>query len=243
MAEPGPYSAITGSFTVPELTTATVCGEEDATWVGIDGASNADLVQAGVQETPYDPATGACTPGTYYLFAWWEVAPAPETVITSWQSGAPAIVEPGDQISVTIELHGGVADITLEDFTTGGQYVTTQDYSGPAESAELVQAADANLVECGGQCGLAPFCTEVAGSCVDSVNFSGAVLEGQVDRLDKLVVEQGGTVVAQPTDIGGGQFSVDYVAPASPPGGNPPSVPAKAVPFHGQVLYPSYAGR
>ncbi len=241
--ESGPYSAVTGSFTVPDLTTGAACDEEDATWVGIDGATNSDLVQAGVEETPFDPGTGTCTPGTFYLFAWWEILPAPETPIASWLSGAPAIVNPGDQISVTIEVHGGIADITLDDLTTGGQYFTTQDYGGPAESAELVQEADTNLAECGGQCSLAPFCTQVNGSCVEEVNFSGAMVDGPVERLDKFVMDQGDAVVAEPTDMQSGQFSVYYAPPSAAPSNGLREAPAKAVAFHGHVLHPSYAGR
>src|SRR6185312_14907172 len=61
----GPFTAVTGTFNVPMLTPAS--GEtHTSAWVGIDGADNDSLIQAGIAEE-YDPTTN-----TVYGHAWWE---------------------------------------------------------------------------------------------------------------------------------------------------------------------------
>jgi hypothetical protein len=208
--------------------------------------SNSDLVQAGVDETPYDPSTGACeAPGTFYTYAWWEILPAAETPITTWNSGPlsgqPADVSAGDQVSVDISLSGGVATIQLEDVTTGGVFLTTQSYSGPADSTEVVQEASTSQAECGGQCTLAPFCTEVNGTCVEEVNFSNAAAAGAIDQYDEFIMDQNGQIVAEPTAIQNDQFSVDYTGPYAAPAGGIRVKASNGVPFTGHVRFPSYA--
>lgn len=246
-SESGPYSEVEGSFTVPYLTTNTSCGENDATWAGIDGASNDDLVQAGVAETPYDPATGDCeAPNDFYTYAWWEILPATSTIIDTWNSGPlsgqPAYVSAGDEVTVDISLSGGDASIELEDDTTGGIFLNTPSdtpYSGPAESTEAIQEAATDQGECGGQCVLAPFCTEVSGTCPEEVNFSNWALAGAVSQYDEFLMEQDSQIVAEPTSVQDGQFSVDYTGPYAAPAGGIHIAASKGVPFTGHVRFPS----
>ncbi len=217
--------------------------------------TNSDLVQAGVTETPYDPSTGACeaSSGVFYTQAWWEILPATETPINTWTSGTllsdgqpaagqPADVSAGDQITVTISLAGGVATIQLEDVTTGGTFATTQTYTGPADSTEMVQEAPTNQAECGGQCTLAPFCTEANGSCVGEVNFSNTAAVGTIDQYDEFFMNQNSQIVAQPTNLQSGQFSVDYTGPYAAPLGGQRLQPLQDVPFTGHVRFPAYMG-
>jgi hypothetical protein len=242
-AQSGPYTEVSTSFVVPSLTTSTSCGEIDATWAGIDGVTNANLVQAGVDETPYDPYTGTCTaPSSFYTYAWWEILPAAETAITAWDSGPlsgqPAIVSPGDQITVDISLSGGIATIALDDVTTGGVFLTNQAYSGQANTTEAVQEAVTNPTLCGGQCGLAPFCTEVNGSCVPEVNVSNMGAAGTINQYDEFILAQGGQVLAEPTNLQSGQFSVDYTGPYAAPMGGVGVKAGIGTPFTGHVRFP-----
>jgi len=219
-SERGPYSDVQASFIVPQLTSSTTCGEDDATWIGIDGTNNSDLIQAGVEETPYNPSTGVCdAPNKFYTFAWWEILPAPETSISTWNTGSlassPATVHAGDQVSVSISISNNVASINITDDTTGGEFTTQQTYSGPAESAEAIQEAITSQSECSGQCKLAPFCTLENGSCAAAVNFSGYSYVGATTQNDEIFLVESGSVVARPTSVQNGQFSVDYVGQQS----------------------------
>lgn len=85
--------------------------------MGIDGATNSSLIQAGVTEE-YDAATKSVLTG-----AWWEILPAASTPI-------PLTVTPGDECMVTIyQVSGTTWSITLTDTTTGQTYSTEKSYS------------------------------------------------------------------------------------------------------------------
>jgi hypothetical protein len=73
----GPYTAVTGTFTVPSLSAGDTNSENTSAWVGIDGWGNQDLVQAGIDEE--------VDPGNSYvdIWPWWEVLPAASTPISS----------------------------------------------------------------------------------------------------------------------------------------------------------------
>jgi hypothetical protein len=126
--ESGPYTSVTGTFTVPSLVdppTDAIVSE----WVGIDGATNPDLIQAGVEEDYEVPGCpGLC------IQPWWEILPQASTNITD------VTVSAGDQVTVTITQVSGTSwDITLTDDTNGE---TTgpmpNSYTGLATSAEWI---------------------------------------------------------------------------------------------------------
>ena len=110
--EGGPFRGAAGSFVVPSAVPGGCAGELDQ-WVGIDGAQDQDLVQAGIGESSTDPLTGQCTPGRLWLDAWWEVLPGASTPISM-------AVHAGDLIYIAIsERAGRTWDIAIEDKTTG----------------------------------------------------------------------------------------------------------------------------
>ena len=89
------------------------CAGELDQWVGIDGAQDQDLIQAGIGESGTDPLTGQCTRGRLWFDAWWascpgrpRLSPWPCTRATS--STSPSRAAPA--------VH---ADIRIEDKTTG----------------------------------------------------------------------------------------------------------------------------
>lgn len=151
-----PYTYVQGTFTVPSLTTSETCNSVAAEWVGVDGMSGTsganDLIQAGVDETSTDPATGTCgAPNTFYTAIWWEILPQYQTMILPeyWDNGEPVGFLGGDQITVTIGQVGDSActslpsgdtcwGIEVEDDTTGDTFVTDQPYGGPGSSAEWI---------------------------------------------------------------------------------------------------------
>jgi hypothetical protein len=207
----GPYDQIEGTFTVPKITSAATCTEHVAEWVGIDGwnapglAPNLSLIQAGVDGSMTDPDTGTCTPGTYWMWPWWEILPQDETPIGT------VTVHAWDQLTVSISQKGGTTTwaITLTDDTTGQSYTTDQVYTGPAVSGEWVVEASSTSA-CSGTCQLAPFCVGPVASCTGPVPFSGMSLDGTEADWWQVFMVQNNATVATPSVLGANGFSVAY---------------------------------
>jgi hypothetical protein len=188
----GPQSSVTGTFAVPNLNTPLVEGSIMSEWVGIDGDSNSDLIQAGIQEyaAPSDP------PGYYTLSAWWEILPAPETVITSLTN-----LTPGDSITVTIsKVSGTTWSITMDDSTEGQSFSTDQTYTGPAASAEwIVEASEIDG-------------TEATLAAYSPTGFTGVSADGPDSTEVAVYMVQNDAIVSVPSAPGesGTSFNVDY---------------------------------
>jgi hypothetical protein len=120
------FTSITGSWTVTSVTPAK--GQTySSTWVGIDGFSNSDLIQTGTEADYYN--------GQAHYYAWWEILPAAETVITT------VPVHPGDVMSADIHKNSdGTWQISLTD-SKSGSFTISQSYSGPQTSAEWIEEA------------------------------------------------------------------------------------------------------
>ena len=59
----GPFTSVSGTFTVPYIASDATCDDRVGEWVGIDGYGNeSSLIQAGIDESDVDPVTGACDP-------------------------------------------------------------------------------------------------------------------------------------------------------------------------------------
>jgi hypothetical protein len=129
----GQFASVTGCWQVP---TAASSGSNDtysSSWIGIDGDGNGDLIQTGTQSDWYE--------GQGVYFAWWEILPTPETLITS------ITVLPGDTVCAAIEPAGwGRWTMTLSDETAAQSFATTQAYNGPRSSAEWITEAPTGLV-------------------------------------------------------------------------------------------------
>ena len=194
----GPYTSVSGTFTVPSL----YQGEANvflSEWVGIDGAYNSSLIQAGVQEVP-----DAADPKLFYITPWWEVLPASETTISG------LTVAPGDRLTVSIsEVTSSSWQITVTDNTNGGFFTTEQPYSGPATSGEwIVEAPTVN----GSQTQLAPY---------TPTTFSALTVGGTASSLTSVYMCQGSpacTVVSVPSSLTASGFAVAY-------GSSPPPAP------------------
>jgi hypothetical protein len=189
----GPYTYVSGTFTVPGLY-ATPGATYMSTWAGIDGAFNTDLIQAGVDEY-YDPSTGYV-----YLSPWWEILPAPETLISM-------TVLPGDSVTVTIgQISGSEWAIQLTDNTSGQTFLTDQTYTGPGSSVEwIVEAPQVN----GALTTLADYSPDVT--------FTGIRLNGPETELIDIAMVQSGVQVSTPSAFTTGGFTVAYGSTAPPP--------------------------
>ena len=120
------YSSVRASWTVPTVSGSSTA--YSAVWTGIDGFTNSNLIQSGTEQDVIN--------GVAHYSAWWEILPAPETVIPS------IAVTPGDSITVTIAKGSGSTwTITLQDANGNQSFTTQQSYSGPGTSAEWVVEA------------------------------------------------------------------------------------------------------
>ncbi len=147
-AETGTFTGVTGTWTVPAVSTSTTATYSSA-WIGVDGFNNSNLIQTGTEEDFYN--------GAAHYNAWWEILPAAETALP----GSYAVA-PGDHMTASIyetsstaggpggrggpPHHGGGATqhvwvITIGDTTRGWTFTTNQAYSGPGTSAEWVMEA------------------------------------------------------------------------------------------------------
>jgi hypothetical protein len=118
---------ITGTWNVPTVT-KTKGNTYSSTWIGIDGFANSDLIQTGTEQD--------WVGGKAHYDAWWEILPAPETLI-------PTItVHPGDAMFADIWNSSGTTwQILLEDLTTNVTFQIAKTYTGPADSVEWIQEA------------------------------------------------------------------------------------------------------
>jgi hypothetical protein len=190
----GPYTSVSGTFNVPDLYAAT--GTTYASeWAGIDGFSDSDLIQAGVEEA-YDPTTNLV-----YLQPWWEILPAAETPIAM-------SVHPGDSVTVAISQVSGTAwSIELTNNTTEQTFETEQTYTGPQSSVEWIVEAP----EVGGT-------ISTLGDYTPNVTFNNLASTGTQNTLVELDMVQSDVQVSTPSSWGSSGFADAYggVAPSPP---------------------------
>jgi Peptidase A4 family/Putative Ig domain len=193
----GPFSYVTGTFSVPSLYAGTPPNDLMSEWVGIDGGNGDNsLIQAGFNESP-DPNN----PNDFFIQPWWEILPSAETYITTVQ------IRPGDEVTVTLyHFTGSEWAITLTDDTDGETFTTDQTYTGPASTAEWILEA---LTVGGTVTPLAPY--------APVVTFSDLGFAGSATRLQEVVMVQSGNYVSTPSTIDANGFSVAYGPDAPPP--------------------------
>jgi hypothetical protein len=191
------FTAVIGTFNVPNILPSsgpTTTSE----WVGIDGATNSSLIQAGVTEM-YDPTTNSVS-----TYAWWEILPAANTPIQM-------SVSTGDICTVTIyQVSGSTWDINFEDNTNGQTFNTEQSYYGPETSMEWI--VEAPIGASGKE--------DVLGHYAPDVEFTNMRATGVTMTTTRLIMKQNGVPVSTPSSMTGvWGITVGYGAavPATPP--------------------------
>ena len=198
----GPFTSVTGTFSVPSLLPHIPASDLMAEWVGIDGGAGGNsLIQAGFNEVP-DP-NDPSNPAGFVVQPWWEILPAAETYISS------VSIRPGDLVTVTVDQISGTDwRIALTDDTNGGSFTTDQSYNGPADTAEWILEA---LTVNGNIATLAPFSP--------AATFSDLGFTGPSTELQKVVMVQPGNqaATATPSTLTPNGFNVAYGSTAPPP--------------------------
>lgn len=207
----GNWSGYAGTLSSGKLTTATATWTVpsvkkikgfSSTWVGIDGALNSDLIQTGTEQD----YTGT----TAVYRAWWEILPAPETIIPS------LIIHPGDTMTGSVhDVSGTSWVISLKDVTTGKSFSIHKTYTGPGSSAEWIQEAPTN----GGVLTLAHYSTTEFSKATIAVNFASPVNPKLAYPGMAIAMTQNNKIVSIPSKpAGGNSFNVAYgnVQPPAP---------------------------
>ncbi len=121
------FSLVSGSWTVPTVRPGPA--GYSSSWVGIDGTSTQDLIQAGTEQD-WGPQ------GVVY-YAWYELLPASAMYLGP--------VYPNDQVNVRIIKAGpGTWTIDVYDLTQHTTWAGAVSYSVPGDSAEWVEEAPTN---------------------------------------------------------------------------------------------------
>jgi len=128
-------TAVSSTFTVPSA--GLVPPGFAATWAGIGGYNTSDLIQAGISEDSL-PTNDVFGP---QYSAWYEILPASETSISGCTGDSSCTVNPGDQVSVTIDnVSGNTWSVSITD---AGHWSWSQDvtYTSSESSAEWILEA------------------------------------------------------------------------------------------------------
>ena len=223
MPTSSPVTSVSGAWTVPTLNCADTTNASSTTWVGTGGsvsaggASSGDLLQTGVEDD--------CVNGTQVDQGWWELVPNVPNVEQSFSSFP---VSPGDAMSAQVfqEPSGQWATV-LQDATTGLQGVMiTGDawFVSDISTSALVgadQGSTATVIYAGGDS--AEWIEEVPtngtdGTLMPFANFGAVTFSNVMTSLagwtlaanDQWEILQNGVVLAAPSAVAGGAFTVTY---------------------------------
>ncbi len=194
----GPFTAVAGTFNVPTVP-VTSNDTDTSEWVGIDGVSDANLIQAGISES--------MSGGSELVYGWWEILPAPATVIPS------LVINANDQVTVAIVRQAdGNWLIQIEDLTNQQSWHSTFAYSGPLSSAEWIVEAPTAADD---------MTIDALGQYSPSVTFKNLGVGGAVSALEQSVMDDPGytTQISTPSPLTPAGFTVAYGAGAPPPPG------------------------
>jgi hypothetical protein len=118
------YTSVSGTWVIPTVPVSSGLSG-DATWVGIGGVSDQDLIQAGTD--------AIISGGSLTYEAWYEIIPDAQVFV-------PLAISSGDSLSVSItEQSSGLWLITMTNNTTGKIYQKNISYNSSRSSAEWIE--------------------------------------------------------------------------------------------------------
>ena len=190
------FTEVSANWTVPAVQAGTY--GDSSTWVGIDGTSTSDLIQAGTDQS--------WSPNGAVYYAWYELLPGPSVEL--------GLVSPGDEISAVVsKAQGGLWEVSVDDVTQHTSWDESLSYAAPATSAEWIEEAptvsSSNSIE-----SLADFGT---------VQFANLAVAGpgavSASATPVYMVNNSNQIIAYPSEYSPGtdSFAVIYGNTSSPP--------------------------
>src|SRR5438874_11965969 len=170
------FTSVSSSWTEP---TATCSGTAYSSfWVGLDGDTSNTVEQTGTDAD--------CSGSTPQYYAWYEMYP-------KFPVNLGFTVRPGDHLSASVTTNGsGSFTLTISDSTQGWTNTKTARLkSAKLASAEVIADAPSSS---GGVLPLANFGT----AAFSGATVNGTVLTSTTAGLDKITMQSGSTVKAQP---------------------------------------------
>jgi hypothetical protein len=135
VAKEGTYTAVSGGWIVPTVKPSESLAA-DATWVGVGGIENKNLIQAGTQAV-------ADLDGSVAYEAWIEGLPGASQRV-------PLQVHAGDYVTVSLtEASPGWWHVTMRNNTTDKTFETNMPYDSNHDSAEWIQEMPSGNVAIG----------------------------------------------------------------------------------------------
>ena len=191
----GQYTSVLASWTQPAVDCGMTPNAYSSFWVGLDGDTSSTVEQIGTDSD--------CINGTPTYYAWYELYPKGSAQLVTLAANASI------DASVTTDSNGTFTlTITVNGVPTA---VSGKVKHASLASAEVIAEAPSSNHGPNGELGLANFGTvSFTGATVDD-----AALGGQ--SPDQITMVQGGTTLAQPSAISGGDFSIDWKAASGPP--------------------------
>jgi Peptidase A4 family len=220
------YRTVTASWTVPSVTcSAGARGSYSADWIGIGGyhTDSSALEQVGTEAD--------CSPaGNARYTAWYELVPSSSVRIHH-------TVEPGDQMSARVSVHGKLVFIRLSDLTRGTTFTkNVRTTAIDTTSAEWIVEAPSECVGNGAFCRVLPLAqfgdtTFTAARAVSATGHAGAIsdprwrataIDLQSDGHRRFGYPQDGSSANEATATTGAltapdSFTVSYAEPAPAP--------------------------
>jgi hypothetical protein len=182
----GPFTSVSGSWTVPTLDCSTVRNSAASPWIGIDGWSNTTVEQIGFDQD--------CTNGVAGYFPWVEMYPAGSVYFTE-------TVHAGDHITASVSVSGSTWTLTEADTTQGWTKSYTMTGSDQLASAEAI------LEDLGSRIPpLAPF---------GSITFTGLTANGvpldTAGTVNNTDIERKTTPLTSDSPFSAGRFTISWL--------------------------------
>ena len=181
------YTSVSASWTEPSVSCSGTA--YSSFWVGLDGDTSGTVEQTGTDAD--------CSGSTPQYYAWYEMYP-------KYPVNLGGTVRPGDHLSASVTTNGsGSFTLTITDSTQGWTNTTNAKlHSASLASAEVIAEAPSS------RSGVLPLAN------FGSVSFTGATVNGTemdlLPGLDPITMQSGSTVKAQPSNMSGGNFSVNW---------------------------------
>ena len=197
----GPYTSVTGSWTVPAANCGNAFATAAATWVGLDGEGTNTLEQIGTDSN--------CTLFNASYWAWFQMVPSGPVVIGAVPADYPVFA--GDSMTASVTSTGtpGQYKLTIQDNTYGWVYSTTQsDPGATGATAEFVteQPSDLGLP-------LTDFGAATFTNCEATIGDGPAEPIWDYPNQAMDLTDPGGTKLATPSSLSddGTQFTVNWL--------------------------------